>query len=200
MIVFAQMFQHTQKFIAFQPAELIEKTWAKMCVWSRELWSAPSWKPTWWPPIFFAFSDRKWIKKCLYQIGAKSYRFWKLIETAANLLKLRPFSYKQNEPFSTAERSERVENFLFRATREYTEAGIEQAIVAMRRLGANSPEPRKRAVREWHVSTQKTGSYITERSRLPGLIVGPCPSEESLCCPACPPALPCFRRVSAPSL
>ena len=54
----------------------------------------------------------------------------------------------ENEPFSTAERSERVENFLFRATREYTEAGIEQAIVAMRRLGANSPEPRKRAVRE----------------------------------------------------
>ena len=105
-----------------------------------------------------------------------------------------------NEPFSTAERSERVENFLFRATREYTEAGIEQAIVAMRRLGANSPEPRKRAVCEWHVSTQKTGSYKTERSRLPGLIVDPCPSEESLCCPACPPALPCFRRVSAPSL
>ena len=25
MIVFAQMFEHTQKFIAFQPAELIEK-------------------------------------------------------------------------------------------------------------------------------------------------------------------------------
>ena len=97
---------------------------------------------------------------------------------------------KEYEPFSTAERSERVENFLFRATRKYTEAGIEQAIVAMRRLGANSPEPRKRAVREWHVSTQKTGSYITERSRLPGLIVGPCPSEESLCCPACPPTPP----------
>ena len=108
--------------------------------------------------------------------------------------------FLRNEPFSTAERSERVENFLFRATREYTEAGIEQAIVAMRRLGANSPELRKRAVREWHVSTQKTGSYITERSRLPGIIVGPCPSKESLCCPACPPALPCFRRVSAPSL
>ena len=54
----------------------------------------------------------------------------------------------ENEPFSTAERSERVENFLFRATREYTEAGIEQAIVAMRRLGANSPEPRKRVIRE----------------------------------------------------
>ena len=40
-------------------------------------------------PIFFAFSDRKWIKKCLYQIWAKSYRFWKFIETAANLLKPR---------------------------------------------------------------------------------------------------------------
>ena len=91
----------------------------------------------------------------------------------------------ENEPFSTAERSERVENFLFRTTREYTEAGIEQAIVAERRLGTNSPEPRKRAVHEWHVSTQKTGRYITERSRLPELIVGPCPSEESLCCPAC---------------
>ena len=32
MIVFARMFEHTQKFIAFQPTELIEKTWAKMCV------------------------------------------------------------------------------------------------------------------------------------------------------------------------
>ena len=53
---------------------------------------------------------------------------------------------KENEPFSTAERSERVENFLFRATREYTEAGIEQATVAMRYLGADSPEPRRRAV------------------------------------------------------
>ena len=63
----------------------------------------------------------------------------------------------------------------------------------MRCLGANSPEPRKRAVREWHVSTQKTGSYITERCQLPGLIVGPCPSEESLCCPACPPPPPPFR-------
>ena len=31
MIVFAQMFEHTQKFIAFQPA-LIENTWAKMRV------------------------------------------------------------------------------------------------------------------------------------------------------------------------
>ena len=32
MIVLAQMFEHTQKFIAFQPAELIEKTWAKLRV------------------------------------------------------------------------------------------------------------------------------------------------------------------------
>ena len=54
----------------------------------------------------------------------------------------------ENEPFSLAERSERVENFLFRATREYmyTEAGIEQTTVAMRCHGANSPEPRRRAV------------------------------------------------------
>ena len=59
-----------------------------------------------------------------------------------------PLKQVENEPFSTAERSERVENLLFRATREYTEAGIEQAIVAMRRLGANSPDLRKCAVRE----------------------------------------------------
>ena len=70
----------------------------------------------------------------------------------------------------------------------------------MRRLGANSPVPRKRAVREWHVSTQKTGSYITKRSRLPGLIVGPCPSEESLCCPACPPPPPFFFADSRPPI
>ena len=50
---------------------------------------------------------------------------------------------------------------------------------------APTAQNRASAVRERHVSTQKTGSYITERSRLPGLIVGPCPSEESLCCPAC---------------
>ena len=35
-----------------------------------------------------------------------------------------------NEPFSTAEKSESIENFLFHATRDYTEAGIEQATVA----------------------------------------------------------------------
>ena len=32
MIVLAQMFEHTHKFIASQPAELKEKTWAKMRV------------------------------------------------------------------------------------------------------------------------------------------------------------------------
>ena len=32
MIVFAQMFEHTHKVIAFQSAELREKTWAKMRV------------------------------------------------------------------------------------------------------------------------------------------------------------------------
>ena len=37
----------------------------------------------------------------------------------------------ENGSFSTAERSERVEIFLFRATREYTEAGIEQATDAL---------------------------------------------------------------------
>ena len=37
------------------------------------------------------------------------------------------------------------------------------------------------AVIGWHVSAQKTSSYITARPWLPGLIVGPCPSEESLC-------------------
>ena len=30
MTVFASMFEHTHKFVAFQPAELIEKTWSKM--------------------------------------------------------------------------------------------------------------------------------------------------------------------------
>ena len=75
--------------------------------------------------------------------------------------------FGKNEQFSTAERSERVENFIFRATREYTEAGIEQATVAMRCFGANSPEPRRRAVHKWHVSAQKTSSYITARLWLP---------------------------------
>ena len=36
--------------------------------------------------------------------------------------------------------------FFFAQTCEYTEAGIEQVTVAMRCLGANGPEPRKRAV------------------------------------------------------
>ena len=89
---------------------------------------------------------------------------------------------RENVPFSTAQRSERVENFLFCTTREYTEAGIEQ-----RCLGTNSPEPRRRAVPRWHVSAQKTSYYITARPWLPELIVGPFSSEESLCCPACQP-------------
>ena len=44
---------------------------------------------------------------------------------------------------------------------------------------------------------EQTSSYITALPWPPGLIVGPCPSEESLCCPACPPP-PLFRRFSAP--
>ena len=64
---------------------------------------------------------------------------------------------------------------------------------------APTAQNRASAVRERHVSTQKTGSYITERSRLPGLIVGPCPSEESLCCPACPPPPPpSFSQILGP--
>ena len=60
----------------------------------------------------------------------------------------KPKATQGNEPFSTAERSERVENFLFHATRKYTEAGIEQATVAMRCHGANSPEPHRHVVPE----------------------------------------------------
>ena len=67
----------------------------------------------------------------------------------------------------------------------------------MRCIGANSPEPCRRAVTEWHVSAQKTSSYITVCPWLCGLIVGPCPSEESLCCPACPPP-PLFFADSRP--
>ena len=88
--------------------------------------------------------------------------------------------------------------FSFSRNARIREAGIEQGTVATRCLGANSPEPRRRAVTKWHVITQKTSSYITVCTWLPGLIVGPCPSEESLCCPACPPTLPFFRRFSAP--
>ena len=55
-----------------------------------------------------------------------------------------------------------------------------------------------RAVHKWHVRAQKTSSYITACLWVPGLIVGPCPSEESLCCPACPP--PSFHRFPAPGL
>ena len=68
----------------------------------------------------------------------------------------------------------------------------------MRCLGAKSPEPRGRAVPKWHVSAQKTSSYITARPWLPGLIVGLCPSEESLCCPACSPPPPFFSPILGP--
>ena len=60
-----------------------------------------------------------------------------------------------------AERSERVENFLFRATHEYTEAGIEQPTVAMRCHGANSPEPRRRAVPGSDTSALRTEDAST---------------------------------------
>ena len=72
-----------------------------------------------------------------------------------------------NEPFSTAERSERVENFLFRATRKYTEAGIEQETVAMRCQGANSPEPHRRGVPESDTSALRaTDQQLHNRTSL----------------------------------
>ena len=59
---------------------------------------------------------------------------------------------------------------------------------------ALAPTVQNRAGARWSddTSVQKTSSYITARPWLPGLIVGPCPSEESLCCPARPPAHPVF--------
>ena len=62
----------------------------------------------------------------------------------------------------------------------------------MRCLGANSPEPRRRARCTNDTSARRRPAAITACLWLPGLIVGPCPSEESLCCPACPP--PFFSR------
>ena len=74
--------------------------------------------------------------------------------------------HRENEPFSTAERSERVENFLFCATREYTEAGIEQATVAMRCLGASSPEPRRRAVPRSDMSALRIAAGLEKSGRI----------------------------------
>ena len=68
MIVFAQMFEHTQKFIAFQPAELIEKKLSEIARVIKGTLISAILKTNMVTPIFFAFSDRKWIKKCLYQI------------------------------------------------------------------------------------------------------------------------------------
>ena len=77
------------------------------------------------------------------------------------------------------------------------EAGIEQATVAMRCPGANSPEPRRRAV-----PGSDTSAIRAEDQHLYNhtwVIVGPCPSEESLCCPACPPP-PLFPQILGPGL
>ena len=88
MIVFAQMFEHTQKFIALPTSRVNRKNLSEnACVIKGTLISAIL-KTNMVTPNFFAFSDRKWIKKCHYQIWAKSYRFWKFIETAANPLKI----------------------------------------------------------------------------------------------------------------
>ena len=55
------------------------------------------------------------------------------------------------------------------------------------RAGARCPDQtRQRCVQQTRQRcAQQTSSYITTLPWLPGLIVGPCPSEESLCCPAC---------------
>ena len=45
---------------------------------------------------------------------------------------------------------------------------------------------------------QQTSSYITTLPWPPGLIVGPCPSEESLCCPAIAPPPPLFADSRPP--
>ena len=90
-----------------------------------------------------------------------------------------------NEPFSTAERSERVENFLFRAMREQTGAGIHQATVSMRLHGANRPELRRCAApgtsdtpalrldQTRQRCAQQTSNYITALLWPPRPIVGP---------------------------
>ena len=68
------------------------------------------------------------------------------------------------------------------------------------RASARCPDrTRQRCTRQTRQRcAQKTSSYITARPWLPGLIVGPCPSEESLCCPACPPPPPFFSPILGP--
>ena len=50
---------------------------------------------------------------------------------------------RKNEPFQCLNKVKELKNF---SLREHTEAGIEQATVAMQCHGANSPEPLRRAV------------------------------------------------------
>ena len=80
MVIFAPMFEHTHKFIAFQPAEknLIENARVIKGILISAILNTNMVTPN-----FFAFSYRIWIKECLCKIWAKSYRFWKFIETAA---------------------------------------------------------------------------------------------------------------------
>ena len=62
------------------------------------------------------------------------------------------------------------------------------------RAGARCPD------RTHQRCAQQTGSYITTLPWPPGLIVGPCPSKESLCCPACPPPPPLSPTLGPRSL
>ena len=61
-----------------------------------------------------------------------------------------------NEQFSTAERSERVENLLFRATREYTEASLDPRPSSPPDLRPSGRGPGKTAIL-FRVFTHKSG-------------------------------------------
>ena len=83
-------------------------------------------------------------------------------------------NYAENEPFSTAERSERVEIWFFRATREYMAAGIEQATDALaptvqNRPGARCPnvthERRRPAAIKPHVSDFPGASWVLAQAK-----------------------------------
>ena len=89
-----------------------------------------------------------------------------------NCRKLRAHENRLFEPFSTAERNDRVENFLFCRTCDHAEA--------MRRPGASRPEPRRCAAPQPdHISTARSRSASILPSS-PGLLA-PFPVCIELC-------------------
>ena len=68
------------------------------------------------------------------------------------------------------------------------------------RASARCPDrTRQRCAQQTHqCCAQQTSSYITALAWPPGLIVGPCPSAESLCCLACPTPPPSFADSRPP--